>query len=126
MTSYVLDSSAILATVNVEPGYERVDSILSNSSVSTVNAAEVLSKLVERGIAPNDALEDLVRLGLKIKDFDISQAARAAELRPMTKKLGLSLGDRACIALAIQENAIAVTADKTWSKLDVCKIEIIR
>ena len=59
-------------------------------------------------------------------EFDIFQSEKTAELRPITKHLGLSLGDRACLALAIQENAVAVTSDRTWTMLDICQIESIR
>lgn len=63
---------------------------------------------------------------MKIVEFDVKQAAKVAQLRPLTKHLGLSLGDRSCLALAILENAVVVTADKTWMKLNFCPIEVIR
>jgi PIN domain nuclease of toxin-antitoxin system len=122
----VLDSSAILAVVNLEKGAEKVEPLLSDAIVSSVNAAEVLTKLVEKGISLEDALEDFLKLGLEVIKFDAKQAAKVAELRPLTKHLGLSLGDRACLALAILENAKAVTADKNWASLTLCKIEVIR
>lgn len=122
----VLDSSAILAVVNMEKGAEKVEPLLSDAIVSSVNAAEVLTKLVEKGISLEDALEDFLKLGLEVIKFDAKQAAKVAELRPLTKHLGLSLGDRACLALAILENATAVTADKNWVSLKFCKIEVIR
>jgi PIN domain nuclease of toxin-antitoxin system len=122
----VLDSSAILAVLNVEKGAENVEPLLSNSIVSSINVAEVLTKLVERNIRLKDALEDFLKLGLEIIEFDVKQAAKVAELRPLTKHLGLSLGDRSCLALAISENATAVTADKTWSNLNFCKVKVIR
>lgn len=122
----VLDSSAILAVVNLEKGAETVEPLLSDSIVSSVNAAEVLTKLVEKGVSLEDALEDFLKLGLEVIKFDARQAAKVAELRPLTKHLGLSLGDRACLALAILENATAVTADKNWAGLSLCKIEVIR
>jgi PIN domain nuclease of toxin-antitoxin system len=122
----VLDSSAILAVLNLEKGAEKVAPLLSNSIVSSINVAEVLTKLVERNISLENALEDLLRLGLEIVEFDVKQAAKVAQLRPLTKHLGLSLGDRSCLALAILQNAVAVTADKTWTKLNFCTIEVIR
>ena len=100
----VLDSSAILAVINSETGAENVEPLLSSSLVSTVNVAEVLTKIVDKGISLEAALEEFLKLGLEIIDFDINQAAKAAELRPLTKHLGLSMGDRCCLALAISEN----------------------
>jgi len=122
----VLDSSAILAVVNLEKGAEKVEPLLSDAIVSSVNAAEVLTKLVEKGISLEDALEDFLKLGLEVIKFDVKQAAKVAELRPLTKHLGLSLGDRCCVALAIQEDLPAVTTDKNWASLTLCKVEVIR
>lgn len=122
----VLDSSAILAVINSETGAENVARLLSSSLVSTINVAEVLTKIVDKGISLEAALEEFLKLGLEIIDFDVNQAAKAAELRPLTKHLGLSMGDRCCLALAISENLPAVTADKNWLNLTLCKIDIIR
>ncbi len=122
----VLDSSAVLAVFNTEKGSEKVEPLLSNSIISSVNVAEVLTKMVEKGISLNDALEDFLKLGLEVIEFDTKQAAKSAELRPLTKHLGLSLGDRCCLALAIQEDATAVTADRNWASFNLCKVEVIR
>lgn len=122
----VLDSSAILAVLNSENGAEKVAPLLPDSIVGCINVAEVLTKLVEKNISPEEALEDFLKLGVEIIEFDIEQAAKVAELRPLTKHLGLSLGDRSCLALAILKNAAAVTADKNWANLNFCKIELIR
>lgn len=122
----MLDSSAILAVVNLEKGAETVEPLLSDSLVSSVNVAEVLTKLVEKGVSLEDALDDFLKLGLEVIEFDAKQAAKVAELRPLTKHLGLSLGDRCCLALAILKDLPAVTADKNWSNLTFCEIEIIR
>lgn len=123
---YVLDSSAVLAVLNVEIGGKEVESKFTNSKISSVNAAEVLTKLAERNVNLQKAAEYFLKVGLEVTDFDIEQALKCAELRPLTRHLGLSLGDRSCLALAIQENAIAVTADKDWAGLGFCKIEVIR
>lgn len=126
MNKFVLDSSAILATINLEPGFEKVDAVLSESLVGTVNLAEVLTKLVEKGISTTEALDEFNRLGVRVVDFSLAHAQKAAEIRPLTRHLGLSLGDRACLALAIQTDATAVTADTKWTQLDFCKVEAIR
>lgn len=126
MTKYVLDASAVLALIFLEPGWEVVDHVLRGSLMSTVNVAEALTKLIQDNIGLAGATEEISKLNIEIVDFDLHSATKAAELRPLTKYLGLSLGDRACLALAIQHDATAVTADKNWAKLDLCKIEVIR
>jgi ribonuclease VapC len=126
MTRNVLDSSAILAVIFKETGAEIVEPLLDNSLVSSVNLAEVFTKLSEKGMLNQRMIDDFQQLGLEIIDFNFEQAAKAAELRPLTKHLGLSLGDRSCLALAILHNATAVTADKEWQKLTLCQIEVIR
>ena len=100
--------------------------------LSAVNWAEVLSKLVDRGASPEDA-ERLTResglIGQKIqvRALDEAQALEIARLRPLTRSLGLSLGDRACLALAKAEGATVLTADREWAKLKVgVSITVIR
>jgi ribonuclease VapC len=123
---YVLDSSAILAVINSEPGYDVVEKIIAGSIVSSVNVSEVLTKLVERGIHIDDAFEEFSQLGMDALSFNQEHAKKTSELRTLTRHLGLSLGDRACLAVAIEENAIAVTADKSWASLNICPVEVIR
>ncbi len=126
MNSFVLDSSAIIALLNQEPGAARVEQVLAFSMVSSVNVAEVLSKSVEAGHTIASAARTFKILKLNVVDFDLPQAISTAELRPLTKTLGLSLGDRACLALAISKGATALTADRIWKKLSFCSIETIR
>ena len=126
MIENILDASAILAVLQNETGKEKVALILEKSAVSRVNVTEVLTKLVEKGMSVDEAKQAFDDLELKIIEFDENQSLKAAELRPLTKHLGLSLGDRCCVALAMLENATAVTADKNWASLNVCQIELIR
>ena len=126
MIKYVLDTSAVLALLFLERGHENVEPILAKSAISTVNVAEVLTKLVQDKVNLDQATNELFNLNLRIIDFSIPQAIKAATLRPFTKHLGLSLGDRACLAVAILEHATAVTADRAWASLDLCPIQIIR
>lgn len=126
MSKYVLDSSAILAVLHQETGADKAIDRFPDSIVSAVNAAEVLTKLVEKSNNLNKAVEAFELLQLTIVDFDFANATKAAELRPLTKSLGLSLGDRSCLALAMLYDATAVTADKTWKKIKFCQIETIR
>jgi ribonuclease VapC len=124
---WVLDSSAILASFLVEPGSEYIDSRVGTRFVSAVNLSEVATKLIERGIS-YDAFKTLGIVDAHtIIDFDLDQALLAAKLRPLTKRKGLSLGDRACLALAIQQVATVLTADRAWAEIDVgVKIEVVR
>ena len=126
MNKKVLDSSAILAVIYQETGAETVEPLLKTSWVSSVNLAEVCTKLAEKNVLDKQAIDDFQKLGLEIVDFDLEQAVKVAELRPLTKHLGLSLGDRSCLALAMLRNTVAVTADKSWKKLSLCEIEVIR
>jgi len=126
MNNRVLDSSAILAVFLKEPGSEIVEPLLEGSLVSCVNVAEVFSKLIEKGLLTDTTATDFLQLGLEIVEYDFEQAMKAAELRLLTRHLGLSLGDRSCIALAILRNATAVTADKDWKRLSFCQVRTIR
>lgn len=127
----VLDASALLAYVFNESGAEVVQKYLPQSVVHVVNYAELLSKLAERGVPAKEAISQLDQVGvLKIMRIDegtLADAAEVATLRPLTKSLGLSLGDRYCLALAKRLNMTALTADKDWAKLDIgVQIELIR
>jgi ribonuclease VapC len=127
VTRAVLDSSALLAYFLAEPGAVAVKQYLGHSTISAVNLSEVAARLANRG-----ALEELIRgqvqkLRLSVYDFDEEIAYAAGMLRERTKELGLSLGDRACIATAARLNLPAVTADRVWSELDLgVKIVLIR
>ncbi len=126
MNKKVLDSSAILAVILQEKGAEIVEPLLDKSLVSSVNVAEVFTKLAGKGILTQQTIDDFRQLGLEIVDLNFEQAVKTAELRPLTKHLGLSFGDRSCLALAILNNITAVTADKEWQKLNFCQVELIR
>ena len=126
MSKYILDSSAILAVLHREPGAEKAIELFPDSIVSSVNAAEVLTKLIEKSNDIETAAKAFNLLQLTVVTFDSSQARKAAELRPPTKRLGLSLGDRCCLALAILSDATAVSADRSWKKFKLCPVEVIR
>lgn len=125
--SCVLDASAVLALINDEPGGTLVRDRLAGSVMSTVNAIEVGSKLVDKGLPPGRAWEALDLLGIAFVDLDFSLAATVVELRGRTRDRGLSLADGVCLALAIREGLPALTADRAWSTLDLpCPVELIR
>ena len=127
MAKAVLDSSAVLAVMNAEPGADAVIAVMADSMVSTVNIAEVIAKLVERGTTLNHARSSLRSFDLAIVDFDLPLAESAGELRRHTKKAGLSIGDRACLALALREAAPALTTDRAWAGLELgIEIRVIR
>lgn len=119
MSRSVLDASAALAVINLEPGCETVVTALPTAIISTVNAAEVITKLVEQGGSFDQAARQLGQLMVETVVFDDQLALDTAALRPLTRDRGLSLGDRACLALALRENAPVLTADQAWKGLDV-------
>ena len=121
MAEAVFDASALLAIVLGEPVRDRDRELLDAGGVaiSAVNLAEVASRLSDGGVAEQDLRNLLTRLGLDVQAFDESRALAAASLRPLTRHLGLSLGDRACLALAGELNLPAVTADRSWLQLDL-------
>ena len=127
MAYYVIDASAILAIVRNEPGAEVARVRIARSVVSTVNMAEVGTKLVDWGMSSAALRRVIVNLGVEVRSFDASQAVATAELRTATRSFGLSLGDRACLALAQSTGLPVLTADKAWRavSLDV-EIEVIR
>ncbi|WEK45274.1 MAG: type II toxin-antitoxin system VapC family toxin [Candidatus Andeanibacterium colombiense] len=127
MEEFVLDASALLATLQDEPGAAAIDARLNRACISTVNLAEVVTKLTERGTPSHIVSEIIEELELDIRDFEREHAERAGLLRPATRALGLSLGDRACLALAEALGRTAITTDRIWSKLDLgIAIEVIR
>lgn len=113
----VLDSSALLAVLRNEAGADIVIAALPESEMSSVNVAEVLSKAVERGGDEKAALRDIRSMGIKIVAYDEELALKTAQLRSITSPRGLSLGDRACLALAASRNCPAMTAERQWKGL---------
>ena len=95
--------------------------------MSAVNLAEIFTKLAERGLSPPEADSILYRYRFEVVPFDEALARQTGALRPETKSLGLSLGDRACLALAQREHLPVFTADRNWTKLKVgVEIRVIR
>jgi len=123
----VLDASALLAQLFREPGHDRVDEALSTACISTVNLAEAFTKLVRDGIDLAAVIVDVEQSGLLVVPFDDVQAALAARLWPETHGAGLSLGDRACLALAIDRDLPVLTADRAWASLGIAvPVQLIR
>lgn len=137
MSKFVLDASALLALVNQEPGQDIVAEVLAQAWVSAVNASELVAKLTDQSLSEAEVKEvlaalnlqmlNLQMLNLQIVAFDERQELMAGYLRSLTKHLGLSLGDRACLALGLQQQCRVITADKAWAKLDLgIEIQVIR
>jgi ribonuclease VapC len=126
MSEIVLDSSAVLALLLGEPGHEVVRAALPGSFLSTVNFAEIATKLCERGVPVSEVRNAILTLGIDIVDFTVEHALLTGELRNATKSAGLSIGDRACLALAQLHGLPALTADKAWAGLPGFNIEFIR
>jgi ribonuclease VapC len=110
----VFDASAVLALLFEEPGSEMVRAQLRTGVIGAANLAEVLAKLSDHGLPVMEAVRAVTILGLEVAPMTEAQAGRSAELRPMTRSVGLSLGDRACLALAAELGAPALTADRSW------------
>jgi|APTNR8051073442_1049403.scaffolds.fasta_scaffold25209_3 PIN domain nuclease of toxin-antitoxin system len=122
-----MDASAVLALLNGESGADRVAMRLAGSVISTVNLAEVHSKLADYGMSDGEIGEVTDALGLEPVPFDAGMAQRAGRLRPLTRALGLSLGDRACLALAVAVQLPVLTAEQAWTCLDLgVRVETIR
>ncbi len=127
MSSAVLDSSAVLALRFDEPGGDKVRTALPGALLGTVNLAEVLTKLVERGMEVDRARRAVDGLHASLVPFDDRQAAAVARLRTATRSAGLSFGDRACLALAIERDVPALTADRSWIGLPTgARVDVIR
>ena len=124
MSRFVLDASALLALLNDEPGADRVEELLSESIMSTLNLAEAAGRLAAAGMPGAQIREVLAMLGLKLAPFTEEHALVAGLLHPRVQAWRLSLGDRACIALAQILGVPAVTADRVWGKVDI-GVEVI-
>jgi ribonuclease VapC len=117
--SFVLDASALLCLLHDEKGAARVAEALPRSIVSAVNLSEAVAKLADAGLPADHISAAVESLQLAIVPFDKDQAEFAGLLRPKSRHAGLSLGDRACLALGLMRKAIVLTCDRAWSKLDL-------
>lgn len=120
MTEFVLDASAVLAFINKETGWELVERVIWTSLISSVNYAEVFSKLIDKQMS-SDQISKLIvgyeAQGLSVVPYQKQHAVVAAELRSSTRHVGLSLGDRSCLAVAKCLELPVMTADKRWAEV---------
>ena len=123
----VLDASAVLVVLNGEPGTAAVIEALPGSANSAVNVSEVVARLAEGGM-PGPAIQEAIEgLNLDIVPFDAELALATGLLRPLTRSAGLSLGDRACVALGMRLQLPVLTADRSWAGLDLeVEVRLVR
>lgn len=122
-----LDASALLALLLEEPGHLRVKQWLPDTCMSTVSVAEVLSRLARDDQDPAAREHAMRAIGIEFVPFTLDQARVVAELVPLTRSAGLSLGDRACLALAIERGVPVATADRAWAGLELpVQVEVLR
>ena len=127
MSSVVLDASALIAFLRKEPGADIVSAALNNAAISSVNLSEVLAKAADTPAGFESAKAALRGLPLRVVPFDEEQGLIAAGLRPLTRPLGLSLGDRCCLALGLVEELPILTTDRQWSKMPLgLQVRVIR
>lgn len=124
MNSLVLDASAVLAVIFAEKGADVVIRRLPGALLSTVNLAEIATRALDLGKPLEDTIREIRRLPLHVVPYDSEQSQITASLRAASKPLGLSLGDRACLALGMTRQASVMTGDRDWQKLNV-GIEVI-
>jgi ribonuclease VapC len=115
----VLDASALLAYLQDEPGADVVEAVIADCSISSVNWAEAVQKVLSVDIDINKVSQSLQAMGLTIEMFTPEDGEITGQLWSQTKEYGLSLGDRACLSLGLRLAATVLTSDQTWKSLDL-------
>lgn len=127
MSRSVLDSSVLLAILKNEQFDDKLLDVIEGAAMSAVNFTEVWSKIYDLGLMEAPRTKIVFGLLSSIEPFTESQARLAADLRNVTRRAGLSLGDRACLALALTIRGEVYTADRQWQNVNVgCDIHLIR
>ncbi len=127
MSAIVFDSSVVIAILKQERGFESAEELLSKALISTVNLAEVATYLARNSVPRETIQEVLTSFPIQVVPFEESLAIETGYLYPSSKNLGLSLGDRACLALAISRKLPVLTADLVWSQLDLeISVQVLR
>ena len=127
MSEIVFDSSVVIAMLKQEEGFDLAENSLNDALISTVNLAEVATYLARNGVPNNTVQEVLASFPIQVIPFEKSLAIQAGCLYSSCKHLGLSLGDRACLALAMNRELPVLTADKVWAELDLgISIQLLR
>jgi ribonuclease VapC len=122
-----MDSSAVLAGIQGEPGADVVDAALAGSAISVINFAEVVSKLISRGLPEAAAVIAARRFGAELVDVDENQAAMAGAIHAAARLAGISMAEAFCLALAKQRGWPALTSDRVWKNLNLgVEVTLIR
>lgn len=124
MTGVVLDSSAVLAMLRDEPGGDTVAEHLENAVISGVNLHEVAKEMFREGAVASDVRATLDTLALDVRAHDTEAAYRAAELYEPTRRYGSGVGDRSCMALALELALPILTTDRAWKKVEIAGLEV--
>jgi ribonuclease VapC len=125
--SVVLDASALLAYLRQEPGAERVDALLADARMTSVNWAEVVQKSLSAGVDVEGMREDLQALGMQVEPFLPADGQQTGRLWVLSRPLGLSLGDCACLSLGLRLGLPVVTCDRAWGQLPLdLEIQMLR
>ena len=123
----VVDASALIAVLKKEPGADVAERHMVEPVMSTVNLAETLTRIAEDGGDAADLKQRLDETPIRFVPVSDEHALAAALLRVATKAWGLSLGDRLCLALGLEEGLPVLTADRRWKELSVgVKVVLIR
>ncbi|NJL42291.1 MAG: type II toxin-antitoxin system VapC family toxin [Pleurocapsa sp. CRU_1_2] len=123
----VLDASALLAYLQDEPGGDRIEEVLAESVISSVNWAEVIQKSIAAGVEVDGMLDDLQALGMGVEPFTPEDGEMAGRLWEQTRQAGLSLGDRACLSLGLRLGVTVLTSDRAWATLNLSlDVRVIR
>lgn len=126
MSDVVLDATALLALLLDEPGGKLVEERLPQAMISSVGLAEVAARLADRGMPVEEIRSVLDALAVEVVSFDAEMAYTSAELGPLMRDLGVSLGGRATLALGRTREAVVMTANREWARLDIgVPVEIV-
>ena len=127
MGRHLLDASALLALIRNEPGAERVKAVLDDSAIHAVNLAEVVRKMISKGMPASEAETWLADLNLHVlESFSEAQGYALGRLTPEAQRLGLSLGDCVCLTVAASDVTPVVTAERRWSEIKGLNTEILQ
>lgn len=126
---YLLDASAVLAALKRESGWERVISMTPEAAIGAANLAEVVARLSEVSDSPAAIVEAFATLAITVLPVEETDGIAAGLLRKPTRHLGLSSGDRLCLAMAGRLGVTAVAADRAFAPASVpanVEVELIR
>lgn len=124
---YVLDASALMAVILEEPGADVVLGAERDSEINILNVGEVMTSVVERGGDPMRVYALINQLRLRVRAYREYHAIEGAKIRPLTRRLGLGIGDRTCLVQGISSNRPVLTGDRKWLELDLpVEVHLIR